>query len=175
MNSISRSKNVQPRTGETHGLFGVKYLKRHNMRDVNWTAEDLITQYERLSNIYRKKIVFPIKIDSSFIPASPGKANKVAALQKEQDELKTIGRYKWLKKEVKDKREILQSLLKGDVQRTKNVLQDHPKFQRMYQNKQSYEVHAELDLQTFLKQEKLNRYDGERARLVQLYEQTLVS
>lgn len=54
MNSMKVHQNVQPRTGETHGLFGVKYLKYHNMRDVDWGAEELITQYEKLSNIYRE-------------------------------------------------------------------------------------------------------------------------
>lgn len=49
-----RRENVQPRPGETHGLFGVKFLKHHNMRDPNWTSEDLITQYEKLSNIFRE-------------------------------------------------------------------------------------------------------------------------
>lgn len=46
----------QPRTGDTHGLFGVKYLKNHNLRDSNWTTKDLTTQYEKLSNIYRKLV-----------------------------------------------------------------------------------------------------------------------
>ena len=45
---------VAPRTGATHGLYGMRFLKHHNMRDIDWTSEDLITQYERLSNIFRK-------------------------------------------------------------------------------------------------------------------------
>lgn len=49
-----RGVNVQPRTGETHGLFGVKFLKYHNIRDPDWTADDLITQYEKISNVYSK-------------------------------------------------------------------------------------------------------------------------
>lgn len=54
MKPKNRREDVQPRVGETHGLFGVKFLKHHNMRDPNWTSEDLITQYEKLSNIYRE-------------------------------------------------------------------------------------------------------------------------
>jgi hypothetical protein len=54
MNPKKQNENIQPRIGETHGLFGVKYLKYHNMRDSAWTAGDLITTYEALSNIYRE-------------------------------------------------------------------------------------------------------------------------
>ena len=51
---LKKGQSVQPRTGETHGLFGVRFLKHHNMRDVDWTANELVTQYEKISNIYSK-------------------------------------------------------------------------------------------------------------------------
>jgi hypothetical protein len=54
MKPKKQNENIQPRIGETHGLFGVKYLKYHNMRDADWMADDLITTYEKLSNIYRE-------------------------------------------------------------------------------------------------------------------------
>lgn len=167
---------IQPRIGETHGLFGVKFLKYHNLRDTQWTAEDLITQYEKLSNIYRK-IFFYLSSESdnnSIFLFYVGKANNIADLQQEQDEGFTVQRYKRLKKELKDKREVLRVFWKGDLQRTKNVLQDHPKYQRTYQGKQSYEVLEELEHQVFLKQEKLDLYMGERSDLMKHYEEKLV-
>lgn len=166
---------VAPRTGATHGLYGMRFLKHHNMRDIDWTSEDLITQYERLSNIFRK---FGLEVPESeefnlfFIVA--GKANNVADLQKEQNEMQSIERYRELKKKLKDKREMLQILLKGDRQRTKNVLQDHPMYQRVYKNMQSYEVLEELSYQAYSKRKNFDRYMSERNNLMKCYEDQLV-
>ena len=95
-------------------------------------------------------------------------------MQQEQEEVKSVERYKQLTKEVKDKREMLKIALKGDIQRTKNVLQDHPKYQKMYQNKQSYEVLQELDHKTYLEQKKYDRYKFEKDQLMKRYEEKLV-
>jgi hypothetical protein len=98
----------------------------------------------------------------------------VADMQKEQDEVRSKEQYRMLTREVKDKRHLLHKLLRGDLQRTKNVLQDHPLYQKMYQGKQSYEVLDELERQTFLKQKKLNRCMYERNELIKQYEDQLV-
>jgi hypothetical protein len=148
--------NVQPRTGETHGLFGVKFLKHHNMRDEDWTARDLISQYEKLSHIIRK-------------------SNEIIRMEKEQEEMSNIELFKKLKKEVKEKRDDLQIQLKGDIQRTKNALQEYSTYQKMYQSKQSYEVLEKLEHHDYKVQEKLDRYRGEKLALMKLYEQKLVS
>lgn len=79
-----------------------------------------------------------------------------------------------MKKEVKDKREFLQILLKGDKQRTKNVLQDNPIYQRTYFNKQSYEVLEEMNSEAFLKRKILNNYMSEKKALMKQYEEHLV-
>lgn len=72
MNQKHKNVYIQPRTGETHGLFGVKYLKYHNLRDSDWTAQDLITQYEKLNNIFREIILqidFFLEINLFFFQA----------------------------------------------------------------------------------------------------------
>lgn len=79
-----------------------------------------------------------------------------------------------MKKEVKDKRETLKIIQKGDLQRTKNVLQDHPKYQRAFQGKQSYEVLEELENRVFFTRQKLDLYLGERSSLMKQYEDKLV-
>lgn len=157
----------QPRTGETHGMFGVKYLKHHNMRTPEWTAEDLITQYERMSNAYRE-YPHPLQLtathckqQSQNVSNLAGQANHVAELQQEKDDTETEERYQRLKKEIKEKKEYLQLLLKGDKQRTKNTLQDYPDYSRMYKDKQSWEVREALDHKSFLMQKKLNRKNYE--------------
>lgn len=43
---------IPPKTGQTHGLFGVRYLKFHQMRDPNWRAEDKCAQYSNLTKLY---------------------------------------------------------------------------------------------------------------------------
>ena len=166
---------VAPRTGATHGLHGIKFLKHHNMRDIDWTSEDLITQYERLSNIFRKIVLEALEKNKfNLFLVFTGKANNVADLQKEQNEMQSIERYRELKKKLKDKREMLQILLKGDLQRTKNVLQDHPMYQRVYKNMQSYEVLDELSYQAYVKRKNFDRYMSERNNLMKCYEDQLV-
>lgn len=68
----------------------------------------------------------------------------------------------------------MQSWQSGDIQRTKNVLQDHPKYQKMYQNKQSYEVLQELDHKSVLEQNKYDRCKFEKDQLMKRYEEKLV-
>jgi hypothetical protein len=148
-------KNVQPRNCETHGLFGSKYLKRHNLSDERWTIHDLIKQYGCLSAIYKRD-------------------NQVKTLQRKHKEAIETELYRKSKKEFKDKVEELQIILQGDVQRTKNAFINFPNYLRMYQNKQSDEVLAELDHQTFLMRKKLDRYANERQKLVDTYETRLV-
>lgn len=153
---LSEIPGIRPRNGEQHGLFGVRYLKHHKMRDENWTADDLVQQYERLSQIFEKD-------------------NEVKKLQREHFEVKSEARYKKLKKQYKDKTEELKALLEGDIQRTKNILLNFPNYMKMYYNKRSEEVLEELDCKTFLMRKSLDRYVGERARLIKEYEKKLVS
>lgn len=147
--------NIKPRNGETHGLFGVRSLKHHKMRDEQWTADDLIEQYERVSHIFEKD-------------------NDVKKLQKERNEMRLAEKYNRLKKKYKDKIEDLKTLIEGDIQRTKNILLNFPDFLRMYYNKRSEDVLEELDCKTFLMQKCLDRYVGERTRLIKEYEKRLV-
>ncbi|XP_070509987.1 uncharacterized protein [Chironomus tepperi] len=125
------------------------------MRDKSWTADDLIEQYERINAVYAKD-------------------NNVKMLQHEQEIMKQAAEYKDLKKQKKDKIEELQKLLKGDVQRTKNVLMNFPSYLRMYQNKQSYEVLEELDDKTFAMTKALDRYLSKRKKLIKGYETRLL-
>jgi hypothetical protein len=152
---IVEVKNVQPRNCATHGLFGIKYLKRHNLRDDRWTVDDLKEQYERLTSIYQRD-------------------NAVKKVQREHEEMIEAEDYRKLKKKLKDKIEAFQIVLRGDIQRTKNVLINFPNYSRVYQNKQSYEVLEELDAQTFQMRKTLDRYMGERQRLINSYETHLV-
>lgn len=45
-------ETIQPKTGETHQLFGLKYLKRHKMRDKKWAAGDKMLQYTGITRLY---------------------------------------------------------------------------------------------------------------------------
>ena len=47
-----KTEIIQPKTGETHGLFGVRYLKFHKIRDPNWTAADKCAQYFSITRLY---------------------------------------------------------------------------------------------------------------------------
>lgn len=147
--------NVQPRNCAIHGLFGSKYLKRHNLRDNRWTINDLIEQYEKLESIYWKN-------------------EKVKRRQRELDQTIEAETYRMLKKKFKDNIETLEIVLRGDAQRTKNLFINFPNYMRMYQHKQSFEVLDELDIQTFYMRKKRDRNVGERQRLIDEYETRLV-
>lgn len=51
-----KQKPVQPKTGKNHRLFGVRYLKQHNMRDPNWTTDDKFSQYVGLTLLHGNKM-----------------------------------------------------------------------------------------------------------------------
>lgn len=153
--NLSKIPNIRPRNGETHGLFGVKFLKHHKMRDEQWTADDLIQQYERLSYIFEKD-------------------NEVKKLQRERSEKEFAEKYGKLKKAYKDKIEELKTLIEGDIQRTKNILLNFPNYLRVYYNKRSEEVLEELDCKTFTMRKSLDRFVSERSRLIKEYEKRLV-
>lgn len=153
--NILKIPNIRPRNGETHGLFGVRFLKHHKMRDEQWTADDLIQQYERLSVIFEKD-------------------NEVKKLKKERNEELLAIKYGILKKAHKDKIEDLKSLIEGDIQRTKNILLNFPDYLRVYYNKRSEEVLEELDYKTFIMRKSLDRCVNERSRLIKEYEKRLV-
>lgn len=153
--NIIKIPNTRPRNGETHGLFGVKFLKHHKMCDEQWTADDLIAQYERISYIFEKD-------------------NEVKKLQRERYEDLLAEKYERLKKAYKDKIEELKTLIEGDIQRTKNILLDFPDYLRVYFNKRSEEVLEELDYKTFIMRKSLDRCISERSRLIKEYENRLV-
>ena len=153
---VQKVEYFKPQFVETHGLFGMRYLKHHNMRDESWAVNVLIEQYERINAVYAKD-------------------NNVKNLQHEQEIMEQADEYKLLKKQKKDKIEELQILLKGDVQRTKNVLMNFPSYMRMFQNKQSYEVLEELSYKTFIMTKALDRYTSKREKLIKGYETRLVS
>lgn len=98
----------------------------------------------------------------------------MAELQEQQDEVKIVELYNRMKEEIKTEQKKLNVLLKGDVQRTKNILQDNLKYQLVYKNKQSYELLEELGQQAFLKRKMLDRCICERRNLVKKYEDNLV-
>lgn len=147
--------NTRPRNGETHGLFGARSLKHHKMRDEQWAAEDLVEQYDRVCFIFEKD-------------------NDVKKQQKERFESHLTEKYSKLKKDYKDKIEILKTLNEGDIQRTKNILLNSPDYLRMYYNKQPQEVLEDLDCKTFLMRKSLDRYVNDRTRLINEYEKRLV-
>jgi hypothetical protein len=152
---IAEVPRIKPRNGETHGLFGLKFLKHHEMRDENWRADDLIAQYIRVSEIFEKD-------------------NEVKRLQRERREKREDQKYRKLKRENKDKIELMTTLIEGDIQRTKNILLNFPHYLKMYYNKTSTEVLEELDCKTFLMRKTLDRYVGEREWLIKEYEKRLV-
>lgn len=45
-------KPVQPKTGQTHGIFGVRQIKMHHIRDPKWTAYEKFNQYTVLTTLH---------------------------------------------------------------------------------------------------------------------------
>lgn len=147
---------LTPRNIDAHGLFGVKWLKHHQIYDDEWTPYDLVEQYERVSNIYERE-------------------NAVKSQQNELNEIKVWENYRKLQKDFVEKTENLKTLLEGDFTRTKNILQSFPEYWRVYYKKRSEEVLEELDNKIFLMRKSLDRYVAERARLIKEYEKRLVN
>lgn len=52
-----KKETVQPKTGQNHKIFGVRYLKFHRMREILWNPTEKIRQFEAITNLYGKKII----------------------------------------------------------------------------------------------------------------------
>jgi len=50
--------NVKRTTGETHPIFGTKYLRRHKIRDPKYQATDKIKEYTYLVQLYGILIIY---------------------------------------------------------------------------------------------------------------------
>lgn len=60
---IKIKEKIGPQNGAEHKLFGVKMLKRHQMREPEWTAPDKLKQYSGLVRLYSKLLsISPIFI-----------------------------------------------------------------------------------------------------------------
>lgn len=80
-----------------------------------------------------------------------------------------------LRKDIKDGRAKLKIGLYGDVQRTKNVLQNHKDLQRLYQNMPASVIVENMDQRTFVKRKELDRLVCKKKQLTEKYEEIIVS
>jgi hypothetical protein len=125
------------------------------MRDESWTAHDLIEQYERICAIFDK-------------------ANENKNLENDRKQLLQAEKFAMLKKEKKDKLEIYQNILKGDLQRTKNILMNYPELLRAFAGKHSSEILKDIEKKVYFIRQSYDRYRSELEKLKLDYERRLV-
>lgn len=53
-----KKETIQPKTGQNHKIFGVKYLKFHRMREILWNPTEKIQQFKAITNLYGKAAIF---------------------------------------------------------------------------------------------------------------------
>lgn len=58
---FNKNETIQPKTGQNHKIFGVKYLKFHRMREILWNPTEKIQQFKAITNLYgmEKKLSIP--------------------------------------------------------------------------------------------------------------------
>lgn len=115
MKTVQKYEMIPPKTGETNRLFGLKYLKRHKMRDIRWTADDKILQYVGMTRLYERD-------------------HQLSKLNAELEIAKAQKYLKQLKLEVKQQTTQLRLAEQGDHQKLKNVLSHDKSLQRCLTN-----------------------------------------
>lgn len=103
MKEVKKYESVQPKTGETNKLFGVRYLARHRMRDKRWTAKDKVEQYDGVTRLYEQD------------------AELEEAIREEEHE-QNVEKLKRLRKMIDETKKDLKIALEGDKQKVKNMM-----------------------------------------------------
>lgn len=102
------------------------------------------------------------------------KDQTLAALASTAETKKKMRMIKALRREVKDDRDKLKIAVYGDVQRTKNILQNHKTLQRLYQYMPAHLIIENMDQRSFVKRKELDRLICKRNQLTKRYEYELV-
>lgn len=140
MKIVKKYELIQPKTGETNRLFGVRYLNRHKMRDKRWTAADKMLQYSGLTRLYGGTCF--TKVDSKYNFLSfiiyLERDHALKSITEASERKEQLIQVKDLKKELKDKNQLLRLAIKGDAQRIKNLIQHDKHMRRAYPRWDSY-------------------------------------
>lgn len=148
-------KTIKPQTGDNHKIFGLIHQKQHNFDDARWQPDDKIRQYEVLTLLHQKDL--------------DQRQLRFNAEQKQQAKC-----LKSLRKHVHNNQELLTAALNCDIQRNKNILQNHQNLQRMYQRKPSHVIAEKMDQRTFTMRKELDLLLHKKKQLSQKYEQSLM-
>lgn len=90
------------------------------------------------------------------------------------DSRKQIKKLRTLRREVKDVRDKLKVALNGDIQRTKNILQNHKELQRLYTHMPPGMIIDNMDQRTFVKRKELDRLLYRKRQLSKEYKTKLM-
>ena len=80
-----------------------------------------------------------------------------------------------VRKGLIEDRDNLKIAIYGDVQRVKNILQNHKDLQRLYQTMPAHMMIDNIDQRTFVKRKELDRLNDRKDKLTKTYEKKLVT
>lgn len=99
----------------------------------------------------------------------------MAALKNDANRKRQLNNLRKIRKTIVTNRDQLKIALFGDLQKTKNVLQNHKDLQRLYKNMAMHEIIENVDQRTFSKRKELDRLVSKRNQLIHKYKQELVN
>lgn len=152
---VKKYELIQPKTGQTHRLFGPRYLKRHKMRDPRWTADHKIAQYLGVAKLY--------ELDQDL--------NELKDKLEGEYNLELL---KKLKNDLKEKENAEQKKQQKSRQLLKNMMSHDKYMQRYYPNVDPHKLVDRIQNRTFLKQKILDKLTFEQRQLVEKYQSRLV-
>lgn len=144
-------KTVQPKTGETHKIFGLYYQKQHKFDDSKWQPTDKIDQYDVITLLYQKDLEF----------------RQVRFNAENKKRIKCLNNTRHY---VENSKALLKAAIQGDVQRNKNMFKNHRILQRLYQNKRAFEIAEKMDQRTFTMRKELDRLIHKKRQLSEKYQ-----
>lgn len=79
-----------------------------------------------------------------------------------------------MRHDIYESRQKLKIAVYGDVQRVKNILQDHKNLQRLYSHMPAHLMVENIDQRTFVKRKELDRLISKKNQLAKIYAESLV-
>lgn len=124
-------KPVHPTAERNHAFFGSGFVHQHMILDERWTPSDLMDQYQNVSELLRRRLVYQ---------HLENKNVKKHLFEGQQQ----------LRREIQDGRVKLQRALRGEVARKiRRILRNHKDLQRLYANLSLEQILEYTNTRTF--------------------------
>ncbi|KAI9579802.1 uncharacterized protein LOC119639277 [Glossina fuscipes] len=149
-------KPVHPTNVNTHGLFGIEYVKQHMMTaDGFWTPGSITDEFLKMTDLLRKRLQF-------------------SNLEKVSQRKRLFHHYRVLKRQIRNgRRKWVKMISEDDSLEVRNLLTGNKGMQRLYQTMSLNQIVDNINQRTFTLRKERDRLTARLENLKADYEKAL--